>query len=142
MTFKHTGFNSNVDINVDFCFICSMIVVSFLNPLIKNNSYRHFLSINSNGNENASIYWIFWKKMGVKSCAKGEVLWDVTGLTLRSLKNLGVGNRIDVDGNGLINAQSPSSKSHLIFTFVSLRSYCPSMPVIVMKMEGLLVNMY
>lgn len=40
--------------------------------------------------------------MGVKSCKKGEVLWDVSGLTLKSLKSLHHGNRIDVDGNGLI----------------------------------------
>ena len=41
--------------------------------------------------------------MEVKNAAKGEVLWHATELTLRSLKQFaGVGNRIDVDGNGLI----------------------------------------
>lgn len=59
--------------------------------------------------------------MGVKNCKKGKVLWDVSGLTLKSLRSLRCGNRIDVDGNGLIwtlfhqntNKKSPSIKSFM-----------------------------
>ena len=39
--------------------------------------------------------------MGVKGCKKGEVLWEGKKLNLKMLKLLQVGNRIDVDGNGL-----------------------------------------
>ncbi len=40
--------------------------------------------------------------MGVKNCKKGEVLWQAQNLNLRTLKSFQCGNRIDVDGNGLI----------------------------------------
>ena len=39
--------------------------------------------------------------MGINKCSKGTVLWKATGLSLQSIKSLGLGNRIDVDGNFL-----------------------------------------
>ena len=39
--------------------------------------------------------------MGINQCSKGTVLWKATGLSLQSIKSLGLGNRIDVDGNFL-----------------------------------------
>ena len=39
--------------------------------------------------------------MGINQCAKGTVLWEATGLSLHSLKILGLENRIDIDGNFL-----------------------------------------
>ena len=39
--------------------------------------------------------------MGIKGCQPCKVLWVANGLTLKSLKDLGVGNRIDIDGNAL-----------------------------------------
>ena len=39
--------------------------------------------------------------MGIKGCQLRKVLWVASGLTLKSLKDLNIGNRIDVDGNAL-----------------------------------------
>jgi hypothetical protein len=39
--------------------------------------------------------------MGINGCATKKALWLATGLTLNSLKDLNVGNKIDVDGNAL-----------------------------------------
>ena len=37
--------------------------------------------------------------MGIKSCARGSVLWKATGLSLDSLQAFDIGKRIDVDAN-------------------------------------------
>jgi hypothetical protein len=39
--------------------------------------------------------------MGINGCATKKALWLATGLTLKSLKDLNIGNKIDVDGNAL-----------------------------------------
>jgi hypothetical protein len=39
--------------------------------------------------------------MGIKGCTAGKALWLASGLTLKSLKDIGDGNKIDVDGNAL-----------------------------------------
>ena len=39
--------------------------------------------------------------MGINGCATKKALWLATGLTLKSLKDLNIGNNIDVDGNAL-----------------------------------------
>ena len=39
--------------------------------------------------------------MGIASCSPKKVIWLAEKLTLSSLKNLDIGNRIDVDGNAL-----------------------------------------
>jgi hypothetical protein len=36
--------------------------------------------------------------MGINGCAIKKALWLATGLTLKSLKDLNIGNKIDVDG--------------------------------------------
>ena len=39
--------------------------------------------------------------MGIGGCTSGKVLWKAKELTLKSLKDMTVGNRVDVDGNAL-----------------------------------------
>ena len=39
--------------------------------------------------------------MGIKGVSPKTVLWEATGLNLKSLKKMRAGNRIDVDGNAL-----------------------------------------
>ena len=39
--------------------------------------------------------------MGINGCATKKALWLATGLTLETLKDLNIGNTIDVDGNAL-----------------------------------------
>ena len=41
--------------------------------------------------------------MGINQCSKGRVLWKATGFNPQALKSLGLGNRIDVDGNFLFH---------------------------------------
>jgi hypothetical protein len=38
--------------------------------------------------------------MGIKGCLH-KVLWVASGLTVKSLEDLNIGNRIDIDGNAL-----------------------------------------
>jgi hypothetical protein len=40
-------------------------------------------------------------KMGIKGCQLCQVLWVTSGLTLKSLKDLNIGNQINIDGNAL-----------------------------------------
>ena len=49
--------------------------------------------------------------MGVKGCAPKKVLWQATGLTLKSIKDMKLGNRIDVDGNALAWKLAKAGKS-------------------------------
>jgi hypothetical protein len=39
--------------------------------------------------------------MGIKGCTAGKALWLASGLSLKNLKDLQQGNKIDVDGNAL-----------------------------------------
>ena len=39
--------------------------------------------------------------MGIVGCSPKKVLWIATGLSLKSIQDLQLGNRIDVDGNAL-----------------------------------------
>jgi hypothetical protein len=39
--------------------------------------------------------------MGIKGCTTGKALWLASGLSLKNLKNLQQGNKIDVDGYAL-----------------------------------------
>ena len=41
--------------------------------------------------------------MGIKGCSKGKVLRKATGLNLKSIKRLNIGNRINIDGNLLFS---------------------------------------
>ena len=60
--------------------------------------------------------------MGINGCATKKALWLATGLTLKSLKGLNIGNKIDVDGNALawkIGAGKPLPEVlHLVASFL------------------------